>query len=558
MYILVNFNSLQFIKSIYTKPWLWIISFVLLVFCVYLGYYFLKIKSKINTNFIENYTEVDAKNKEYQLYILFFGVVILAIEIVLGIFQFRSRNVMFGNISLGIFFIVLYFTTKKIPFFYENIRKLFISIFVVYFCIIARNLIELTDDTVAIVAYIVAFYFSFSILKPIRTYVVFVVLVYIFLLNILIFNLVAIDKVIMLLNYTTIILIINYIRYISSLNIINKFRFTNEIVNKGNSLTIAVNKVGELSFCSDTITEILGYSPKEVMGMKFWELTEDPEFVGTDYTIKVEAYIRKLKCKSGNHKYIQWKDKQFSADLVIGIGQDVTEQVLVKDQYKNLVESATDLIYELDAKGDFVYANSFSLQILKYNLNEILNQQYCHFIREDFKKYTVDFYANPNKDTTNFPTIVIPLMTKDGDEIWVSQRVTIKRNESKKITGFSVIARDVTELKNIELKNQKVEQKMSYKSKLLSAMALCTEKFLLSKNHIDIFKETLLIIGKSMNVDHIFYYERNSTTGLIRQKYKWGKENIELQITPLRDFTPEDIFEIYEKSKNHLVALLEI
>jgi PAS domain S-box-containing protein len=549
MCILGHFNFIQFIKSIYTKPWLWIISFVLLVLCVYLGYYFLKIRTKINTNFIENYTEVDAKNKEYQLYILFFGVVILAIEIVLGIFQFRSHNVMIGNISLGLFFIVLYFITKIVPFFYTNIRKLFISIFIIYFCVVARNLIELTDDTVAIVAYIVAFYFSFSILKPIRTYVVFVVVTYVFLLNILIFKLVAIDKVIILLNYTTIILIINYIRYISSLNIINKFRFTNEIVNKGNSLTIAVNKIGELSFCSDTITEILGYSPKEVMGMKFWELTQDSEFVGTDYTIKEEAYIRKLKCKNGDYKYIQWKDKQFSPNLVIGIGQDVTEQILVKDQYKNLVESATDLIYELDAKGDFVYVNSFSLKILKYNLDEILNVQYFHFIREDFKKYTADFYANPSEDTTNFPTIIIPLLTKNGDEIWVSQRVTIKRNESKKITGFSVIARDVTELKNIELKNQKVEQKMSYKSELLSAMALCTEKFLLSKNHIDIFKETLLIIAKAMNVDHIFYYENNATTGLIRQKYKWGKQNIELQITPLRNFTPEDIFEIYDLIK---------
>ncbi|MBC7523942.1 MAG: hypothetical protein H7239_05840 [Flavobacterium sp.] len=49
----------------------------------------------------------------------------------------------------------------------------------------------------------------------------------------------------------------------------NKFLFANEIVNKGNILTIATNKKGELSFCSDQITELLGYTKEEVMGLGF-------------------------------------------------------------------------------------------------------------------------------------------------------------------------------------------------------------------------------------------------------------------------------------------------
>jgi len=37
----------------------------------------------------------------------------------------------------------------------------------------------------------------------------------------------------------------------------------NEIVNKGNSITIAANKKGEVSFCSESVQDILGYTPEE-------------------------------------------------------------------------------------------------------------------------------------------------------------------------------------------------------------------------------------------------------------------------------------------------------
>ena len=50
-------------------------------------------------------------------------------------------------------------------------------------------------------------------------------------------------------------MVINYIRHISLLSIKDKFRFTNEIVNKGNSLTVATNKKGEIVFCSENITD---------------------------------------------------------------------------------------------------------------------------------------------------------------------------------------------------------------------------------------------------------------------------------------------------------------
>ncbi|HMI07015.1 MAG TPA: PAS domain S-box protein, partial [Flavobacterium sp.] len=505
----------------------------------------------------------------------------------------------------------------------------------------------------------------------------------------------------------------------------DKFLFTNEIVNKGNSLTIATNKKGEVTFCSETITSILGYTPEQAMGFGFWKITEDPEFIGETYHdnyVDERLYIRKLKCKNGEYKYIQWKDKMYNEDLVIGIGQDITGQILMQDQYKNLVQSANDVIFETNIRGQLTFINEFAEKTLGYSPKEMLHKHFSIFIRGDYVEVVTAFFTNIDFNNTNHKTVEFPAIKKNGEEMWLSQKVNSRKDNSGEIIGFSAIARDITLLKTIEnerIKRQEKTQKynetlksftaksyssqenldsilknileittktldvnrasywnyfpdrihcknlyerhkdkfekgfvlsknnypgyfstiesevqivasdvysnpmtkelcndyipkndifsvidtpvfingelkgtlcfeatekikewdneditfarsisdliviaiesqmrldaentLAYKSDLLSAMALCTDKFLNSKVQVDIFKETFPIIGEVTNADHLYYYENDPETNLIRQKYKWGKDNLILQITPLQSFSHDKLFEVVEKVKD--------
>jgi hypothetical protein len=51
------------------------------------------------------------------------------------------------------------------------------------------------------------------------------------------------------------------------------------------------------------------------------------------------------------YKLIQWNDKRFSEDLIIGIGQDVTHENYLQNQYKNLIQNAIDIIFEVNEIG---------------------------------------------------------------------------------------------------------------------------------------------------------------------------------------------------------------
>lgn len=690
-----------------------------------LVYKFLKIRTSFTNKHLGNQSKGNSKNKEYQLYFLFIGILLPIIEIIIEIFDARSKSLLIQNCSLGALFLFAYFISKKSVFAFRNIHQIFMVIFLIAFCSISRNLILTPLDRIPIIGFVISFFFAYGILKPIKLYWYFIGFVFAFLCILFVFKIIPILSTTTLFNYSLVILVINYVRHSSLLNIEDKFRFTNEIVNKGSSLTVASNKKGEITFCSETISSILGYSAEEVLGNNFWELTEDPEFVGEKYHdnyIDNRLYTRKLKCKNGEYKYIQWKDKKYSDNLIIGIGNDITNEINIQNQYEKLIQNATDIIFEVNNDGHFTFINDFTIKTLGYSEEEVLGKGYLSFIRKDYSINMLGFYQKLPKNENDFTTIEIPLLKKNKEELWVSQRVIIRRNDLGEIIGYSGIARDITALKNIEIKNQirqekiekynttikelsttnynnhknlnsvikiiieaaakasncnrvsfwkytdeeiicknlyffktnsygektsfsrndypiyfesittkkqiiandvfnqfetsefvtdyffknniksmldtpifisgelvgaicfettkekrnwdnedisfartiseiislaivsqrrfKAERKLKYKSDLLSAMALCTENFMSSKSIFEMFTETYEIMGKATKADHLFYYEKDFKTNLFKQKFKWAKEGIPLQITELRTFTNNDLEEIFKEGKN--------
>ncbi|WP_170141402.1 PAS domain S-box protein [Flavobacterium aquicola] len=289
------------------------------------------------------------------------------------------------------------------------------------------------------------------------------------------------------------IFIINHIRHVSLAKIQEKFNFTNEIVNKGNSLTIATNKMGEITFCSNTITSILGYTPEEVMGYGFWKLTEDPEFIGIDYHknfIDNRLYVRKLKCKNGEYKFIQWIDKKFNENSIIGIGQDITNEIKIRKQYETLIQTAVDIIFEADALGNFTFVNDYAVKALGYSREELLCKDFSSLIRKDYITNTMSFYQNILDIEENFTTLEFPINKKNGDEIWISQNVFVRRNSFGEIEGYSGIARDITQLKNIEDEKSKRQFKIEEYSTTLKDLAV------LNHSNSDNFDQTISNILK--------------------------------------------------------------
>ncbi|TDE50110.1 PAS domain S-box protein [Flavobacterium sp. GT3P67] len=560
---------------------LWILLPLLIGFGFALVYNFFKIKTIMNKDITANYNELDAIQKEYQLYILFLGILVPFLEISFEIFKIRSKSLLILNCSIGFSILCLYFLSTKIKFIYRNIQNIFILIFILYFSLISRNIILFPLDIIPLVAFLVYFFFSYNIIKPIKLYWIFVSFIFIFLSILFIFELVPFKSNIILFNYSLIALIINHIRHISLLNIKDKIRFANEIVNKGNSLIIATNRKGGIVFCSENVKSILGYTVDQVMGLGYWKVTEDTEFFSDDYQTEFKddrVFIRKLKCKNGEYKHIQWSDKKFSEDLIIGIGQDVTNEIHLQNQYKNLIQNAIDLIFEVDENGNFIFINEFTIKTLGYKEKEILTRHYLEFIRKDYCNSIMDFYQSLLENEQNFPTIEFPLLKKNGEELWVSQKVIINRNETGKIVGYSGIARDITKFKDIEFENKIRQKKLEEYNKTIKKLS--TTNFSNYKNldsSIMQIIESASKVSKSNRVSYWKYTEDTITCenlyNLDNNSYSKGyvleKKNYPIYFESIKNKTQicaPDVFNKWEVSeftesyflKNDIKSLLDI
>lgn len=385
------------------------------------------LKDKLNLKF---QSELEPKEQQYTLYLLFFGIAVPIIEIILQIFQVRSKSLLLVNLTIGFILVLFYFLCTRNRFFIKHVNVVFMVCYYSYFSYISYNVFFQKFELVSYISLIIAFFLSFFVLKNILNYTLFVTTIILLLICAYNFEIIDRNYIIILICALILTSTIHLARYLALIDIKNKFIFTNLVVNNGNSIILTANKKGEISYCSDSIKGILGYDAHEVLGLGYWKLTDDKEFIGEAYHenyIDGRLYVRKLKCKNGEYKYIQWKDKKYSEDIIIGIGQDVTEQILVRDQYRSLIETANDLIYEVDYKGNIVYVNPFTVKSLGYLKKEIIGQNYLKFVRPDYVKNVKEFYEIIPEDTSDFNDLVFPIIKKDGDIIWVTQKVTVKK-----------------------------------------------------------------------------------------------------------------------------------
>ncbi len=473
---------------IYFRWW-----FIFLVFIV--AGLILKIISnntkKYNKDVVKNFSDTENNIEKFRLYLIYFGIQLPLIELISELFGVRIIYPININLIVGITFIILFFATKKDNILRNNLSSIFVGFFIFYVAFKLFNIYENPTQWVFIVELIILLFFSFYIFKNINQYWYFIALFILVIIVMIALDLIPINLGVILFNSITAISLINYAQNVTFLNTNEKFLLTSEIVNKGSSLIIATNRKGEVLFCSRNVDEILGYNYKEVKGFNFWRLTDDKDFKGEEYHenyIENRIHTRKHKHKNGNYRYIQWKDKKFSNDLFIGIGQDVTELIHIEKRYENLIETASDLIYETNEKGRFTFVNDFFLKIFGYTKDEILTQSFIKIIRDDYKEKIINEYVYQANNKKDIDVLEFPIITKNGSEIWISQKVTPLKDSNNKIIGFTGIARDITKVKALEIAEE------NRKNKIKRYSAAIKELTVKSFSNKDNFNEFLMFV----------------------------------------------------------------
>jgi two-component system, cell cycle sensor histidine kinase and response regulator CckA len=118
-------------------------------------------------------------------------------------------------------------------------------------------------------------------------------------------------------------------------------------------------------------------------------------------------------------------------------------------KYREVVETAGDIIYQTDLRGFFTLVNPAGLKMAGYAAEELLGKSYLDLIPPDHRETVERFYGIQFVKGLPITYYEFPVVTKQGETVWLGQNVQLL-TEDEAVVGFQAIARDITDRKRAE------------------------------------------------------------------------------------------------------------
>jgi PAS domain S-box-containing protein len=198
---------------------------------------------------------------------------------------------------------------------------------------------------------------------------------------------------------------------------------------------------------------------------KFWEdapILDDGKVVGVGWKAAAALWnghraIGYLVCDS----FITHKPaRPYETELISVLGgtfghlieRKRAETLLQESEarFRQIVESASDLIYRTDANGHFTYVNPTALRLMGFASDaDMLGKHFLDMAPPDWRRRVQRFYYKQflNREPNTY--YEFPVLNTDGHVIWLGQNVQIVK-EGEQVIGFQAVARDITELKHMQ------------------------------------------------------------------------------------------------------------
>jgi len=127
-----------------------------------------------------------------------------------------------------------------------------------------------------------------------------------------------------------------------------------------------------------------------------------------------------------------------------------------EQRYRHIVDHAHDIIYSTDADGRFTFCNPPAVRMMKYSPEELLGRRFHDLIRSDYRQAAERFYGRQFVRQTPSTYFEMPVLAKDGSEMWIGQNVQIIIAHGR-VEGFHAVARDITDRKHAAAELQKAK-----------------------------------------------------------------------------------------------------
>jgi PAS domain S-box-containing protein len=131
-----------------------------------------------------------------------------------------------------------------------------------------------------------------------------------------------------------------------------------------------------------------------------------------------------------------------------------------EDRYRQIVNSAKDMIYRLTPAGHFTFVNPAAAASVKSSVEECVGLNFLSLIRKDFRENAIQFYQQQVREKIPVTYFEFPVIAKDETEIWVGQNVQLEIEDGE-VVELQAVGRDITSRKQME--EQLLESERHYR-----------------------------------------------------------------------------------------------
>jgi len=181
--------------------------------------------------------------------------------------------------------------------------------------------------------------------------------------------------------------------------------------------------------------------------------------------------IKNKKLSKLNRQLVQSNNELVASEEEIRVNLEqisaLRESLEIRErQYRELVENASDMIYELGPDGKFTFINTVMEVNSGYTKDELLGKPYWELVHEDDRPGTIQFYQSQLKECIEVTYHEFRMHGKQHD-LWIGQNVRMFF-EGKYAHKVSVVARDITQRRQAERALQEAKEKAENATKIKS------------------------------------------------------------------------------------------
>jgi diguanylate cyclase (GGDEF)-like protein/PAS domain S-box-containing protein len=126
--------------------------------------------------------------------------------------------------------------------------------------------------------------------------------------------------------------------------------------------------------------------------------------------------------------------------------------------YRELVVTASDLIYRADREGRFTYVNPAAVRVTGYSEGDLLGMHFTNLVRWDYRERLARLYARQVEEGKQTTYSEFPIQHWSGSEVWIGQNVQPLR-EGGEVVGMQGVARDITRQRAVEAALRESEER---------------------------------------------------------------------------------------------------